>query len=101
MILRRIEPLSAAKLMGTLYTLLGLFIGAIMSLIAILGVAAQGGQGAEGVLLGVGAVIVLPIMYGIGGFIGGGIMAALYNLVASLVGGIKIDFVSMERYEQA
>ncbi len=32
----------------------------------------------------------LPIFYIVGGFIGGIIVAALYNLCAKLVGGIKI-----------
>jgi hypothetical protein len=36
-------------------------------------------------------IVVLPIMYGIFGFIGGAISAVLYNLVADRFGGLEID----------
>jgi hypothetical protein len=39
----------------------------------------------------VGAVIFLPIFYGIIGFVGGLISALLYNLIARLVGGIELE----------
>jgi hypothetical protein len=32
-----------------------------------------------------------PIFYGVMGFIGGVVMAAMYNLVASFTGGIKME----------
>jgi len=41
--------------------------------------------------IGVAAVIVLPLFYGLLGFIGGIITAALFNLVASMVGGVEIE----------
>jgi hypothetical protein len=42
--------------------------------------------------LGAGAIILMPIMYGIMGFIGGIISAALYNLLAGIIGGIEMNF---------
>jgi len=41
--------------------------------------------------MGVGAIIVAPIMYACFGFIGALIGAALYNVVAGIVGGIELD----------
>ena len=38
------------------------------------------------------ALIALPIFYGVAGFIGGIITAALYNLFQKWVGGVKIEF---------
>jgi hypothetical protein len=40
---------------------------------------------------GIGALIFLPIMYGIFGFIAGVIGAFLYNVIAGVVGGIEIE----------
>jgi hypothetical protein len=42
-------------------------------------------------LFGVGAVIALPIIYGLIGFLSGLLMAGLYNLVTGLIGGLEIE----------
>ena len=44
--------------------------------------------------MGIAAVIVMPIIYGVLGFIGGIISAAMYNLIAGFVGGIEMEFDS-------
>ncbi len=44
-----------------------------------------------GGLFGVGAVIFLPIMYGVLGAIGGALTAVMYNVVAGMVGGLSIE----------
>jgi hypothetical protein len=49
------------------------------------------GAGAFGALLGVGAIVVLPILYGCLGFVFTMLAAALYNLVAGWVGGVELD----------
>lgn len=98
MVLRRIGALSCAKLMGMLYALLGLIVGVFVSLFGLLGMAAglaggrEGAPGAAmGALFGVGAIIFMPIVYGLIGFIGGLLMAWLYNFVARLAGGIELE----------
>ncbi len=99
MIIRRVSPFSVAKIAGLLYALLGLIIGACISLVMLaFGAAlpqdeAFAGPGAAmfRVMFSAGAVVILPIMYGLFGFIMTAIMAALYNLVAGWVGGIEID----------
>jgi hypothetical protein len=42
-------------------------------------------------LVGVGAIVALPIFYACIGFIGTLIGAVLYNVVASMVGGVELD----------
>jgi hypothetical protein len=43
-----------------------------------------------GMLFGVGAIVILPICYGIMGFIISFISAALFNVAAGMTGGIEI-----------
>ena len=98
MVLRHIGVLSCAKLMGILYALFGLIVGVFFSLFGLLGLAAGlagGREGAPGAavsaLFGVGAIIFMPVLYGLMGFVGGLLMAWLYNLVAKLAGGIELE----------
>jgi hypothetical protein len=98
MIVKRVGPLSVAKNAAVLYAILGLFIGAIFSLAGVAGAFAGGGFGegsgpAAGImgLLGVGAIVMFPIFYACIGFVGSLIGAGLYNVVASMVGGIELD----------
>ena len=96
MIVNSIGVLSVGKMFGALYALLGVIIGAFFSLISIIGVAA-GAQnaGPAALLVGAGAIIILPVFYGLLGFVGGIIMAVLYNVVASVTGGIEFELKSI------
>lgn len=93
MVIKRVAPFSCGKIAGTLYAILGVFIGAVFSLIAMAGGFASDTVGAAGMgaMIGVGAVIVFPIFYGVLGFVGAIVGAWLYNLGAGLVGGIEIE----------
>ena len=95
--LKSVGVLSCAKVLGALYAAMGLIFGALVSLMSILGAAMGDGQGGlSSMVFGAGAIILLPIFYGIGGFIGGAISAALYNLVAQFVGGLELEFGSRD-----
>jgi hypothetical protein len=94
--IKRLDAVSVAKLSATIYAILGLIIGGLVSIVAILGAViplSDDDQGARvlGIFFGVGAVIFFPVFYGVIGFIGGLIMAGLYNLVAPRVGGVWCD----------
>jgi hypothetical protein len=96
MVIKRVGPLSVAKVVGILYAAIGLLIGAGFSLIAMTGASLFGGReggGAAALVMGVGAIVIFPVLYGGFGFIGGLIMGALYNVVASMVGGIEVEAV--------
>ena len=92
MIVRRVGPLALAKISGLLYGIMGLIFGAIFSLVSMTA-AAFGGKdaGPFGVLFGVGAIIALPIFYGLLGFLAGLIGAGLYNLIAGWMGGVELE----------
>ena len=90
MIITRIEPMSAAKLAGTIYAVLGLIVGLCFSLLSFMGgLASQ--FGAAGVMFGAGAVIILPIFYGVLGFIVTFVGVSIYNFAAKRVGGVEIQ----------
>jgi hypothetical protein len=92
MVVRRVGPLSVAKISGVLYAIFGLIGGAFISLFSVVGSAfAPDNAGLPGMLFGIGAIILLPIVYGLLGFIFSLIGAALYNLIAGWVGGIELD----------
>lgn len=86
--------MSVAKTLGVLYAILGLIAGAFISLFSMLGAAFGDSGSAFGALFGVAAIILVPICYGFFGFIGGLIMAAVYNVVAGMTGGIEFEFTS-------
>jgi hypothetical protein len=41
-------------------------------------------------MMGVGAVVALPVFYGCMGFIAGAVGALFYNLFAGMVGGVEL-----------
>ena len=93
MIIKRVGPLSIAKLSAVLYAGIGLVLGGVFSLIAMAGGFASETDGAAGIgaLIGVGAVIVFPILYGLMGFVAMLVTAWLYNVAAGVVGGVEVD----------
>ena len=100
-ILKRIGVRSSAKLAGLLYGLMGLIFGAIVSLVALLGSSvSENTQEQAGILFGVGAVVILPVLYGVVGYIAGAISTALFNLVAGWAGGLEIE-IEMSQVPQS
>jgi hypothetical protein len=92
MIVRRVGPLSLAKISATLYVVIGLVIGGVISLVSVVGGAMAGTDaGPMGMLFGAAAVVILPLFYGGIGFVMSLIGAGLYNLLAGLVGGVELD----------
>lgn len=95
--LRRIDPFSAMKMAFCVYAMIGFVVGAILSLISLIGGFAllssgeEGVEGMIGILFGVGAIIILPIFYGILGTIAGLIGSLIYNMAASFTGGLEVD----------
>ena len=83
--IKRVHPFSVFKIAGLVYAIFGLFAGCIFALISL-----GAGEKAPFPFGGALAIIIMPIVYGVAGAIFGAIGAALYNLVAKLVGGVKI-----------
>ncbi|MCB0178126.1 MAG: hypothetical protein KDI62_07845 [Anaerolineae bacterium] len=92
--IKKVGVFSLGKMMGLLYALLGLILGAMFSCFSLLGSAAMiseaGGEGAIGLIFGLGGIIFFPLIYGLMGFIGGLLVGVLYNVIAGMAGGIEI-----------
>jgi hypothetical protein len=100
MVIRRIGPLSCAKLAAALYAVAGLLLGVIFSLVSLAGGFAAAAFAADPSrrtaiipFAGVGAlaIVIFPILYAALGFVGALIGTWLYNAAAAVLGGIQID----------
>jgi hypothetical protein len=93
MVISRVGPLSIAKIAGLIYAVFGLIFGAMFSLLAMTGFAANAGDNNMllAPLFGIGAVILFPICYGLLGFVSTLIMTALFNVAAGMMGGVEVD----------
>jgi hypothetical protein len=104
MIVKKLDPLSSAKIEGIIGVIFGLLAGIIIGIVSSIAGAlmtvqtvtlengTQQNLNSTGLFaLGWIAVIVLPIMYGILFFLAGLIGAWLYNGVAKMVGGMKVE----------
>ena len=76
--------------MATLYAIMGLLFVPIILLVGNL--TPPEAQEELGYTFSTGFALVLPLLYGGFGFVFTLIGAALYNLVAGLVGGIEVEF---------
>jgi uncharacterized membrane protein len=95
--IQAIPAMPFALMIACIAAVIGLIVGiiyavafsAIMSLIpTTTGIDLTG----LGVLFGVGAIIIMPIICFIGGLIEGLIIAVIYNFLAPRIGGIKLRF---------
>jgi len=86
---RRIDVLSLAALSALLNAVLGLLVGVVIA-VALFTPASQAIPFLHGPLLGILAVVILPLAYAAIGFVAGALTAAVYNLAARLVGGVRL-----------
>lgn len=101
MVLKSIGVLSAAKIVGFMYAVLGLIMGLIFAAVFSMVPAAAGGSselpGWLAPMFGVGAIVIMPIFYGCMGFIGGALAAVIYNTLAGAMGGLELRLEATTR----
>ena len=81
--LTRIAPLQAGIFLAIFYGLISLVVVPFV----LLGPHSSGGRGPIVPFL----LLFLPVLYAAGGFVGGIIVAAIYNLTASWTGGLEFE----------
>lgn len=83
--------------MGIIYSMIGLIVGTVLSLIAVTGVALGALVGGSSrlmeTMMGIGAIILFPILYGLLGVVSGLLTGAIYNLAVRITGGIEVEGV--------
>lgn len=90
-IVKSVGVLSAAKIMGMIYACIGLIFVPFFLLIGVMSSMAGQDKLPFAGIFSVGFALVMPVFYGVMGFIGGAIGALLYNLFARWVGGIELQ----------
>lgn len=90
-VLKRISSSSTFKVGLLCYGIMGLVVGALCSLIAFGAFPLARHAHMPFARVGVFAIVVCPIVYGIIGGIAAIIGAGIYNLVADWVGGLEVD----------
>ncbi len=93
MIVKRFGVWSVAKVYGALSGAFGLLIGLCFALASAIGIGLSDEEQPRFIaaMFGAGAVIFLPVFYGVMGVVMGALSAALYNLFAGMVGGVRIE----------
>jgi len=97
MVIRRVRIPSLVKVLGLIYACIGLVAGSLISLASVFAAASGWSLGHDlgatwgPILLGAGAIVAAPILYGIMGTIVGLLVGFVYNLIARTVGGLEID----------
>lgn len=93
-----IGVLSATKMSGAMSFVGGLLVSLVYAVFAfILFLIGTSAGGDAGGLLGLGllyvvcSLILYPIIMGVSGFLGGAVSALIYNLLATMIGGVEID----------
>lgn len=93
--LKKIDPMSTAKMAGILGVIWGLLVAVGMLFVGTSLVEYMGrfytGFGTMMPVVGFAALITLPLGYGIVGFIIAYVSAVVYNILSEKIGGVKID----------
>lgn len=90
--IKSVGVLSVGKIMGILHAAIGLLFTPFFLLFSALGaLSGEATAAGFGLAMAIVLTIFMPIFYGVIGFIGGVIMAFLYNLIAGRLGGIEVE----------
>lgn len=96
--LKRVDPIQAGKMLAALYGILSLLLIPFMLFVMTVGsFAARQQSGPAPALplmfgMGVGFMVLLPVVYAVMGFVVGVISSLIYNLLSKWIGGFEFEF---------
>lgn len=88
--INKMVVLSVAKIGAALGAVMGFFVGIFMALIGTTIMRLTVLSSTYGILFGAAAIVILPVVFAVVGFIGGLIVAFFYNVIAEAIGGIEM-----------
>jgi hypothetical protein len=98
--IKRIKTLSVAKIMGLSLAIIGFVVGVVVGFIMfVIGTIFDSSTEITSFLapgLGILGFILIPVLFGLFGFIMGALCTLIYNRLAAWVGGIEIEFEEIE-----
>jgi hypothetical protein len=94
-VIKAVGILSVAKIMGLVYGCMGVLFAPFFLLFGLIGSAAGQSKspltGIFGIGFGIALAFVMPVLYGLMGFVMGAQGGLLYNLFARWVGGFELE----------
>jgi hypothetical protein len=94
-VIKAVGILSVAKIMGLVYGCMGLLFAPFFLLFGLISSAAGQSKspltGIFGIGFGIVFAIIMPVLYGLMGFVTGALGGLLYNLFARWVGGFELE----------
>jgi len=90
-IVKSVGVMSVAKIMGAIYGCMGLIFAPFFLLFGLLGSLVGQDKTPFAGIFGVVFALLMPVIYGVMGFVAGIIGALLYNLLARWVGGFELE----------
>lgn len=95
MTIKSVGVMSVARIVAAIYGIFGLIVGVFFSLAAVAGMGLSEEVGSQvgwmGPMFGFGAILALPVLYFVLGFLGGAIGAWVFNNAAQAMGGLEIE----------
>lgn len=90
-IVKSVGVMSVAKIMGLIYGCMGLVFAPFFLLVGLMGSLVGQQKSPFAGIFGITFAILMPVLYGVIGFITGAIASLLYNLFAHWVGGFELE----------
>jgi len=89
--LRSIGVLSCAKIFTIVHAVIGILVGFLFLVFGIVGAAVAPSQPKHGMVAIIVLAVLMPVFYGVLGFVMGAVWAFVYNLAAQSIGGLELQ----------
>jgi hypothetical protein len=89
--IKRVNVLSLGKMLAVINAVLGLIQGLMITSGSVMGVDMSQGQIPANSMIQQFAIVYFPVLYAVGGFIGGVLTAFIFNHAVRFIGPLEVD----------